>query len=161
MIGRRFSSWMIQRPATAIYSSCRCRDQAALPTLNPAPAHEEGAWTKLRRHPAMAALIYAEAEAASHQAHGQAPRGDDDPQRPGPGAWLTGGTDQPVRNGDGRFHAEQRRQAVRTADAGSIAGSGASPQDEVRAASSGLRVRLVSNVVSFAWVRGRPPRPIR
>src|SRR5215469_228598 len=65
-----------------------------------------------------------------------------------------GGTDQPVRNGDGRFHAEQCRQAVRTADAGSIAGSGASPQDEVRAASSGLRVRLVSNVVSFAWVRG-------
>src|SRR5690349_3903759 len=35
------------------------------------------------------------------------------------------------------------------------------PQDEVHAAGSGLQVRLVSNVVSFAWVRGRPPRPIR
>ena len=35
------------------------------------------------------------------------------------------------------------------------------PQDEVHAAGSGLQIRLVSNVVSFAWVRGRPPRPIR
>ena len=33
--------------------------------------------------------------------------------------------------------------------------------DEVHAAGSGLQIRLVSNVVSFAWVRGRPPRPIR
>src|SRR5258708_348886 len=35
------------------------------------------------------------------------------------------------------------------------------PQDEVHAAGSGLQVRLGSNVVSFAWVRGCPPRPIR
>src|SRR5262247_3819940 len=35
------------------------------------------------------------------------------------------------------------------------------PQDEVHTAGSGLLVWLVSNVVSFAWVRGRPPRPIR
>src|SRR5262245_65802793 len=35
------------------------------------------------------------------------------------------------------------------------------PQDEVHTAGSGLLVRLVSNVVSFAWVRGRPPRHIR
>ena len=35
------------------------------------------------------------------------------------------------------------------------------PQDEVRAVGSVLPVRLVSNMVSFAWVRGRPPRPIR
>src|SRR5260370_22635967 len=35
------------------------------------------------------------------------------------------------------------------------------PQDEVHAAGSGLQVRLGSNVVSFAWVRGRPPTPIR
>ena len=35
------------------------------------------------------------------------------------------------------------------------------PEDEVHAAGSGLQIRLVSNVVSFAWVRGRPPRPIR
>ena len=34
-------------------------------------------------------------------------------------------------------------------------------QDEVHAADSARRVRLVSNVVSFAWVRGCPPRPIR
>ena len=33
------------------------------------------------------------------------------------------------------------------------------PQDEVHAAGSGLRFRLVSDVVSFAWVRGRPPGP--
>jgi len=35
------------------------------------------------------------------------------------------------------------------------------PPDEVHAASSALLVRLVSIVVSFAGVRGRPPRPIR
>ena len=33
--------------------------------------------------------------------------------------------------------------------------------DEVYAAGSGLPVWLVSNMVSFAWVRGCPPRPIR
>ena len=33
--------------------------------------------------------------------------------------------------------------------------------DEVHAASSGLPVWLVSNVVSFAWVRGCPLSPIR
>jgi hypothetical protein len=35
------------------------------------------------------------------------------------------------------------------------------PQDEVHAAGSARRVRLVSNVVSFAGVRGCPPGPIR
>ena len=35
------------------------------------------------------------------------------------------------------------------------------PRDEVHAPDSGRRVRLVSKVASFAWVRGRPRRPIR
>jgi len=35
------------------------------------------------------------------------------------------------------------------------------PQDEAHDAGSARRVRLVSNVVSFVWVRGCPPRPIR
>ena len=34
-------------------------------------------------------------------------------------------------------------------------------QDEVHAAGNGLPVWLVSNVVSFAWVRGCPLSPIR
>jgi len=33
--------------------------------------------------------------------------------------------------------------------------------DEIYAAGTGLPVRLASNVVSFAWVRRCPPRPIR
>jgi hypothetical protein len=35
------------------------------------------------------------------------------------------------------------------------------PQDEVHAAASHRQIRLVSNVVSFAWVSGCPPKPIR
>ena len=35
------------------------------------------------------------------------------------------------------------------------------PQYEVRAAGGGCWVRVVSNVVSCAWVRRPPPRPIR
>jgi hypothetical protein len=35
------------------------------------------------------------------------------------------------------------------------------PQDEVHAAGNAWPIRLVSNVVSFVWVRRRPPRPIR
>ena len=35
------------------------------------------------------------------------------------------------------------------------------PDDEIHAAGSSLPTRLVSNVVSFAWVRRCPPRPIR
>jgi hypothetical protein len=72
-----------------------------------------------------------------------------------------GRADQPARDGDGRFRADQRCQAARTGSEDTATGSGASLQDKVHAAGSGLPVWLGSNVVSFAWVRGRLLRPSR
>ena len=66
------------------------------------------------------------------------------------------------RPGDdgGGFRVERRRQPARSAGEDTSTGT-CKPEDKVHAAGSGLQIRLVSNVVSFAWVRGRPPRPIR